>query len=104
MQIIPVTTSSLASEFIHYPHQLYRKDPNWISPLDDDIRAVFDPKRNSFFSHGVCTRWLLSDGTKTIGRIAAFVNFEKARATHVGGVGFFECIDSFEAASMLFDT
>lgn len=104
MQIIPVTTSNLAAEFIRFPHRLYRNDPHWISPLDDDIRAVFDPKRNSFFSHGVCTRWLLSDGSETIGRVAAFVNYEKARATKAGGMGFFECVDSYEAARLLFDT
>ncbi|HTJ14071.1 MAG TPA: GNAT family N-acetyltransferase [Dinghuibacter sp.] len=104
MHIVPVTTPRLASEFIRFPHQHYRNDPQWISPLDDDIRAVFDPKRNSFFSHGVCTRWLLYDGERIIGRIAAFVNYEKAKATHVGGVGFFECIDSQDAAFLLFDT
>jgi hypothetical protein len=105
MQIITVNTARLAEEFIRFPHTFYRHDPQWISPLDGDIRAVFDPKLNSFFAHGVCTRWLLKDERqKTIGRIAAFINFEKAQATKAGGVGFFESIDDQDAANLLFET
>jgi hypothetical protein len=105
MQTVAVTTSTLADEFIRFPHTFYRNDPNWISPLDKDIRAVFDPRLNSFFSHGVCTRWLLkAEDGKVIGRIAAFINFEKALTSKAGGVGFFECIDSGVAAVLLFDT
>lgn len=107
MQIIPVTTARLAHEFIRFPHTFYHNDPHWISPLDKDVRAVFDPRLNSFFAHGVCTRWLLTDDKgKTIGRIAAFINFEKAHISTppAGGVGFFECIDDQAAANLLFDT
>ncbi|TDX01700.1 GNAT family N-acetyltransferase [Dinghuibacter silviterrae] len=104
MQIIPVSTARLAHDFIHLPHRFYKDDPNWISPLDDDIRAVFDPELNSFFKHGVCTRWLLRRDGATIGRIAAFINFEKAQTTKTGGIGFFECIDDQAAANLLFDT
>lgn len=107
MQIVAVTTSALANEFIRFPYVLYRSDPNWISPLENDIRAVFDPSLNTFFSHGVCERWVLRDDAgKTIGRIAAFVNQKKADVSEVpaGGVGFFECIDDQAAANLLFDT
>jgi hypothetical protein len=105
MQIIPVSSDSTAREFIHFPHVFYQSDPHWISPLDNDIKAVFDPKRNTFFSHGVCQRWLLVDDQgKTIGRIAAFVNYEKTKDLPIGGVGFFECIDDQNAANLLFNT
>jgi hypothetical protein len=107
MQIQAVTTPSQADEFIRFPHTLYRKDPHWIAPLDTDIRAVFDPRLNSFFAHGVCSRWLLrGDAGAVTGRIAAFINFEKAHLgpTPTGGVGFFECIDDQASAGLLFDT
>ncbi|WP_315818667.1 hypothetical protein [Paraflavitalea speifideaquila] len=44
-----------------------------------------------FFEHGVCTRWLLQDEEgQLIGRIAAFVNYEKAykHPQPTGGAGF----------------
>lgn len=107
MNVIEVNDSQSAREFIEFPGKLYRNDTNWISPLHNDVEAVFDPKRNVFFSHGVCTRWLLKNGNgETIGRVAAFVNEEKAHKNQqpTGGVGFFECIDDQKAAFLLFDT
>ena len=107
MNVIEVNDSLSAREFIEFPGKLYRTDTNWISPLHNDVEAVFDPKRNVFFAHGVCTRWLLKNGQgDTIGRIAAFVNEEKAHKSQqpTGGVGFFECINDQKAAFLLFDT
>ncbi|GAA4301016.1 GNAT family N-acetyltransferase [Compostibacter hankyongensis] len=102
-----VTDQSTVRKFLEVPRMLYRNDPNWICPLDDDIRAVFDPQRNNFFQHGVCNRWILEDETgNPIGRIAAFVNNEKAgkNPQPTGGTGFFECPNDHDAARLLFDT
>ncbi len=107
MDLIEIANKRQAREFIDLPAKLYKNDPNWICPLDNDVEAVFDPSRNTFFSHGVCTRWLLKDSRgQAIGRIAAFINHEKAgkNPQPTGGVGFFECINDQEAAHLLLDT
>lgn len=107
MDLIEIANSRQAREFIELPAILYKNDPNWICPLYDDVAAVFDPSRNVFFAHGVCTRWLLKDaGGRPIGRIAAFVNYEKANKNPqpTGGLGFFECINDRAAAFLLLDT
>ena len=107
MKTVEVKDPVTARQFINLPRRLYRNDPHWISPLDNDIAAIFDPTRNSFYKHGICTRWILQDdGGNTIGRIAAFINLEKAfkNIQPTGGMGFFECIDDEEAAHCLFDT
>ena len=86
--------------------RLYQQDPNWIRPLDRDIRWVFDPKANPYFSHGDCQRWILEgDGGATVGRVAAFIDHKTAHINDqpTGGLGFFECIDSKKAAFRLFD-
>lgn len=94
--------------FIHFPVRLYKNEKNWIRPLDDDIRKVFDPKRNKFFRNGKAIRWLLQDdNSKTVGRIAAFIDYNTANKKNdqpTGGVGFFECINDQDAANLLFDT
>jgi hypothetical protein len=107
MMVIEVNNGKASREFVDLPRKLYKNDPNWICPLDTDIEAVFDPERNVFFSHGECKRWLLKDKSgKTIGRIAAFINHEKAykHPQPTGGIGFFECINDQQAAHLLFDT
>lgn len=107
MIVIEVTNPKTSREFIDLPRQLYKNDPHWICPLDNDIESVFDPKRNVFFSHGISTRWLLKDDAgKTIGRVAAFINYEKSHKhpQPTGGMGFFESINDQKAAFLLFDT
>lgn len=95
-------------DFILLPVKLYKNEKNWIRPLDDDIRKVFDQKRNKFFRKGTATRWLLKDDTgNNVGRIAAFINYDTANNKNdqpTGGLGFFECIDDQAAANLLFDT
>ncbi|MBX5438059.1 MAG: GNAT family N-acetyltransferase [Thermoflavifilum sp.] len=107
MHIQEVNHRQTEKDFLRLPKQLYRNDPNWVSPLENDIRDIFDPKRNSYFSHGVCTRWVLYDeGHKPIGRIAGFIDEHRAYKfpQPTGGIGFFECINDQQAANMLFDT
>ncbi|MGC4100590.1 GNAT family N-acetyltransferase [Ferruginibacter sp.] len=103
---IAEVTSANENEFINLPLVLYRKDPLFVAPLLNDIKKIFNPATNSFFRHGDCVRWLLYQDKKLVGRIAAFVNLEKAHAsgTPTGGIGFFECINNQEAANTLFST
>ena len=92
--------------FLDLPHRLYQHDPNWVCPLDMEIRQVFNPKKNPFYQEGEATLWIAKDSTgQTIGRIAAFINKAKAFKFEVptGGIGFFECIHEQEAANKLFD-
>jgi hypothetical protein len=107
MTITEVNDKNTRNAFLNTARHIYLNDPNWICPLDNDVEAVFDPKRNVFFSFGKAKRWILTDDNgKPAGRIAAFINEKKAykyeQAT--GGVGFFECIDNKKAAFLLFDT
>lgn len=86
---------------------IYEDDPNWIPQVKHDVEYVFDEKKNKYFSHGTCNRWILEDDKKqVIGRIAAFINEKKAYSFKqpTGGIGFFECIDNIAASKILFDT
>jgi len=107
MQLFSVNNAASAKEFLQVPLIIYKNDPNFIRPLDKDVNGVFDPKKNKAFRFGECTRWLLKDeNDQLIGRIAAFVNKKyrnKGDEYKTGGIGFFECVDSQEAADMLFD-
>ena len=105
MQIHKVVTRADAKLFLELPLQIYANDANWIRPLNKDIEAVFDKTKNKFYNHGDCTRFLLFDSGKLIGRIAAFVNEKTAvkEKQPTGGIGFFECVNDIKGAHFMFD-
>jgi len=107
MQLIEVSDSNTAKDFLEVSVQVNKNDPNYIRPLDKDINDVFDPKKNKAFRHGEAIRWILKDKDgKLIGRIAAFANKKyknKGDDVPLGGVGFFDCINDQNAADRLFD-
>jgi hypothetical protein len=107
MNIAEVTDKKSAKEFLELQRKLYKNDPNFISPFDKDIEAVFDPKLNNFHSHGIIKRWIAkNDMGKTVGRIAAFINHQKNKNPDfiIGGIGFFESINDEKIAFLLFNT
>lgn len=104
--IIQVNDKRQEKQFLNVAKKIYKDDSNWICPLDNDIRQIFNPQKNNFHKHGECNRWVLLKDNEPIGRIAAFINHEKAyKSEHpTGGIGFFECIEDQNAAKLLFDT
>jgi hypothetical protein len=106
MKLQVVETERQRKAFHNLPKRLYKNDSNWICPLDIEIENIFNPAKNGNFKHGNAIRWLLLDENETvIGRIATFIDTKKMNnyPYPTGGCGFFECIDTQEAANMLFD-
>ena len=107
MNITKVRSNDDKKAFLKLACSIYKKETNWIRPLDKDINAVFDKKINKTFRKGEVERWILMDEGNIIGRIAAFYSKKATSEKNnlkVGGCGFFECIDNQEAANLLFDT
>lgn len=107
MIITEVKDKKTRKQFLDVARIIYKDNKVWVSPLDNDVEAVFDPAKNNFHQHGKITRWILkSSSGDLLGRIAAFINDKKAYTypQPTGGIGFFECIDDQRAANILFDT
>lgn len=106
MTIKEVNTNEQEQLFYQLPLYIYKNDTQWIQPLEQDVKKVFDTNQNKLFQRGgTAIRWnLFDDKNNHIGRIAAFVNPKYEGKSPVGGIGFFECINNREAANLLFDT
>jgi len=105
-RLLEVQDKKTRRMFLETPRWLYRNDPNFISPLDNTIEAIFDPAKNTFFDFGEAIRWVMTDEKgQFAGRVAAFINRKKAFTFQqpTGGMGFFECVNDKEAAQILFD-
>lgn len=107
MQLVEVTDKKTEQQFIEVNVFVNKGNPNYIRPLDKDVRDVFDEKKNKTFRFGQVIRWLLqNEKGENIGRIAAFTNKKyrnKGDDVPVGGIGFFDCINDDAAAQKLFD-
>lgn len=107
MPIVPATTPAHRAAFLSLPRSLYADDPNWVGPLDQELRALFDPRKNPHFQEGEAQWWVAyTPQGKPVGRIAAFVYWPKARRYPVptGGIGFFECVEDYAWAQDLLAT
>jgi len=107
MNITRVTDRKTEKKFLDTARIIYVNDKTWVCPLDNSIKAIFNPAKNTYFRHGEAERWILEDSNRIpIGRIAAFIDNKLAHSYDqpTGGTGFFECINDEKAAFMLFDT
>lgn len=97
-----VPNQASVADFHSVVKLVYQNDPDYVQPLIKDIEEVFDKNQNGAFDGGDIVRWVLFDGTKAIGRVAAFYQ-TKNSGERMGGMGFFECVNNLDAAFTLFD-
>lgn len=104
LKSIPVNCAETRKEFLEFPARLYKNDPHYIRPLNKDIEAVFDARKNKLLQKGTCERFLFkNEKNVTVGRVAVFVNPEYQQDQPTGGFGFFDCINDQQTASFIFD-
>jgi GNAT superfamily N-acetyltransferase len=103
--IEPIHTKKELRDFVMFPFEVYRDDPNWVPPLISDRLHHFDPHHNPFFEHATAQLFRARRDGRTVGIIAA-VDDEAHKATWNESVGFFgafEALPDYEVAHALFD-
>ncbi len=104
--IFPVITKRDLKNFVELPYQIYKTDPNWVPPFRTELAGQFDPDRNPFLNHCTYVLYLLRDGQRIVGRIAAFIDHLAVEAwqENIGLFGYFECCPDESAARLLLQT
>ena len=105
MEIRPVVTRQDLRRFVNLPYRIYRHDPIWVPPLRQEQQRQFDPRHNPMLDHCEYQLFLLFDGNRAIGRVAAFVDSLALEAWKqpIGLFGSFECAAGQEGANLLLD-
>jgi hypothetical protein len=90
-------------DFLDVVSYIYRTDPAFIRPLDQDIKDRLNPKKNPLFEHAEGTIFLAYRNGKCVGRITATIDHEHlARHKDATGFwGFFDTVDDPEVATEL---
>ena len=91
--------------FYTLPWKIYQDDPYWVPPIIGEIRSVFNPEKNAFYKKGETRQYIAFRRGEPVGRVTAMINHAKDFQTnpHIGGFGFFECINDQEVCNVLLD-
>ncbi len=102
--VVSVRSKKELGAFIDFPHDLYAADPNYVPELFIAQRDLLT--KHPFLKHNSLQCFLVYDGDKIVGRIAAIQNNAHNEFNHKtdGFFGFFDCINDQETANLLFDT
>jgi hypothetical protein len=92
--------------FIHFPFDLYKGHPQWVSPFIVDVKAMLNPDKHPFYEHSEAEFFVAEQGGKLVGRIAALENkpFNQYHDAKDAEFYLFECINDQEVANALFET
>lgn len=106
MKITRAITKKEINTFIDLPYQFYKKDQVWVPPLRSDLHGQFDPVKNPFLEHCEYALFILWEGGKAVGRIAAFYDTlaNDFWGEKVGLFGYYESPDDATASTILLDT
>lgn len=104
LRVEPVQTRRGLREFILFPFEHYRNDPNWVPPFIEERFNFFNKHRNPFWQHAIAQLFLARRGSRVVGTIAACIDTNHNQFHHdqQGAWGFFECEHDAEVAYALF--
>jgi len=90
-------------DFLDVVDTVYADDPNFVRPLDFDLRDRLDRRKNPFFEHGDAAFFTAHRKGRCVGRISASIDRGHLRRYHdrTGFFGFFDTIDDEEVSSAL---
>ncbi|MFO0607712.1 MAG: GNAT family N-acetyltransferase [Polyangiales bacterium] len=83
------------SDFLRAADVVFAGDPQWIRPLDFDIKQRLDPKKNPFFKRAEAMYFTAWRDGKLVGRCSASIDPEylKLYQNDTGFFGFFDTVD-----------
>ncbi len=87
-----VESKSDIKRFHNLPFRIYADYPGWRPALRGEVENIFDKKKNPFFNHGECERYLVYNDNRLVARFALMIDHKKDKLFHprMGGIGFLE--------------
>lgn len=108
MKVVPVDLANRRQvrAFIELPFRIYRDLPQWVPPLEMDIKTALNPRKHPYYRHSEAACFLAQAGDgRFVGRIMALDNRRYNEFNHerTAFFYFFECEDDPAASGALFD-
>lgn len=93
-------------DFIAFPKRLYADCAQYVPDLDADVRAVFNPRKNSAFAFTDLQGFVAYRDGRPVGRVLAIINRHANEKWNTKAVrfGYLDFIDDQEVSRTLLDT
>ncbi len=103
IELVEVASRRDFKEFLDFPYRLYKNHPYWVPPLYFDEKKTLSSRYNPAYSYCSARLWLVKEGRRTLGRIAAIRNsryIEKWGKRYLR-FGWFDLVDRDDVAELL---
>ncbi len=106
MKVVSVYTGNAMRDFINFPKKLYANCAQYVPDLDSDIRAMFNPKKNSAMSFSEIDGFVAYRDGEPVGRVATIINRHANEKWNIRAVrfGYLDFIDDDEVSQALLNT
>ena len=103
VEIKEAVTKKEIKQFIKFPWQVYKNDPNWVPPLIFDMKNRLNRNKDPFFEFGEAVFLLALRDGNVVGRVVAHTNsrHDEYHNCNEGFFGYYECLDDDEASVAL---
>ena len=92
-----VNTNSKAEvdAYVKFPFTLYTDTPQWVPPIQSDIRVMMNSNKHPFYEHSDAEFFVARDSKTIVGRIALLENkpYNKWHSKKQASFYLFECVD-----------
>lgn len=101
--ILEVKTDADLIKFIKFPMELYKSNENYVPPLINDEKNIWNPKENAALDYSEFKKYLAFKDGKIVGRIAVMINYKEVKELGFDKVrfGWLDFIDDFEVSKTL---
>ena len=102
---VDTTSKAQVDDFVKFPFTLYNDTPQWVPPIQSDIRIMMNRNKHPFYEHSDAEFFIARDDKKIIGRIALLENkpYNKWHDKKQASFYLFDCIDEQSVADELFN-
>lgn len=103
LEVRQIAPGGRIADFLEVVDYIYRDDPNYVRPLDMELKDRLHPRKNPFFDHGEATIFCAYRNGACVGRVTATIDREHLdrHRDEAGFFGFLDTIDDEEVARAL---
>ncbi|MFZ9045919.1 MAG: GNAT family N-acetyltransferase [Cyclobacteriaceae bacterium] len=103
-QVKEISGKSALKRFIKFPMELYKGVYGYVPPIMQLEISTFLPHKNPAFDHCEAKFWIVEEGSKIVGRIAAIIHRQEFEEKKLARFGWIDFDDNEEISKLLIET